>query len=149
MTDWLIIAFEAEHADDVTTLWRESMQAAIGIPPVHDFESQRFFLTHILPEKFEVFVVLKKYTGDVLAFLACNESEISQLYVHQEHQGYGIGHALVEHAKQQSCGTLKLYTFDVNKNARRFYEREGFTGSVGNTENEEGLLDWEYVWTNF
>lgn len=147
MIDCKIIPVTEKHADEVTALWRESMQAAIGIPPVHSFESQRYFLMNILPEDFSVLVAIDKQGSEVCAFLACNETEISQLYVHQKHQGKGIGHALVEYAKQQSNGSLTLHTFDVNTNARAFYEREGFTGTIGNTDNEEGLLDWVYTWT--
>ena len=42
---------------------------------------------------------------------------------------------LLNLAKQQSEGRLLLYTFEVNKNAQKFYERNGFkiVGGEGNS----------------
>ncbi|WP_367317501.1 hypothetical protein ABF162_20595 [Vibrio coralliilyticus] len=38
-----VTTFKPGHTHDVVSLWRDSMQEAIGIPPVHTFESQAFF----------------------------------------------------------------------------------------------------------
>ncbi|MEJ2765373.1 hypothetical protein VV869_15575 [Photobacterium sp. MCCC 1A19761] len=41
--------FEPSETEVITALWRESMKQAIGIPPVHSFDSQAYFLREILP----------------------------------------------------------------------------------------------------
>lgn len=62
----------------------------------------------------------------VVGMIAYNEREINQLYIHIDYQGIGIGQTLIDKVKVQSSGKLKLYTFEINKNAQRFYEKHGF-----------------------
>lgn len=136
----------SEHIKDVTLLWRESMTEALGIPPVHSFESQAYFLEHILPDLYQVFVVVSADNLRPVAFMASSESEVSQLYVASDSQGQRIGSYLLNQAKQQSAGTLTLRTFEVNQKAQRFYRAHGFSFYTGDSENEEGLPDLECRW---
>lgn len=141
-----VTTFKPGHTHDVVSLWRDSMQEAIGIPPVHTFESQAFFLNHILPETHEIYVALSNETRLPVAFVAINDSEINQLYVHRKFQSMGIGSQLLAMAKQQSSGRLSLRTFENNIRAQQFYERHGFVAIGGDAENEEGLPDILYEW---
>lgn len=144
--DFEMIAFEPSHTQDVVGLWRDSMQAAIGIPPIHTFESQAFFLNHILPETHRIHVVIDEQSRRTVAFIALNEEEINQLYVHRDFQSKGIGSQLIASAKGQSNGCLRLRTFENNLRAQQFYERHGFVAIGGDTDNEEGLPDILYQW---
>ncbi|WP_019276274.1 GNAT family N-acetyltransferase [Vibrio coralliilyticus] len=141
-----VTTFKPGHTHDVVSLWRDSMQEAIGIPPVHTFESQAFFLNHILPETHSIYVALSNETRLPVAFVAINDSEINQLYVHRKFQSMGIGSQLLAMAKQQSSGRLSLRTFENNIRAQQFYERHGFVAIGGDAENEEGLPDILYEW---
>lgn len=141
-----VTTFKPNHTHDVVSLWRDSMQEAIGIPPVHTFESQAFFLNHILPESHKIYVALSNETRLPVAFVAINDSEINQLYVHRKFQSMGIGSQLLAMAKQQSSGRLSLRTFENNIRAQQFYERHGFVAICGDAENEEGLPDILYEW---
>lgn len=141
-----VTTFKPGHTHDVVSLWRDSMQEAIGIPPVHTFESQAFFLNHILPETHKIYVALSNETRLPVAFVAINDSEINQLYVHRKFQSMGIGSQLLAMAKQQSSGRLSLRTFENNIRAQQFYERHGFVAIGGDAENEEGLSDILYEW---
>lgn len=78
--------------------------------------------------------------------IAYNDSEISQLYIHINYQGLGIGQTLLDRAKAQSSGKLTLYTFEVNEKAQRFYEKHGFKVIGRGHENEENLPDILYEW---
>jgi ribosomal protein S18 acetylase RimI-like enzyme len=78
--------------------------------------------------------------------IAYNEKEISQLYIHIDYQGMGIGQYLLESAKEHAIGKLTLYTFEVNKKAQRFYEMHGFKIIGRGYENEENLPDILYEW---
>lgn len=51
-------------------------------------------------------------------------------------------------AKRQRPSALRLWTFEANVRARRFYERHGFvaTGSTAG-DNEEGAPDVLYEWS--
>ncbi|MGX1927296.1 GNAT family N-acetyltransferase [Vibrio sp. NH-7] len=136
----------SEHIKEVTSLWRESMMEALGIQPVHSFESQAYFLEHILPSSYQVLVVVRIDNSDPVAFMASSETEISQLYVSPKFQGKGIGSYLLSQAKEQSNGSLTLRTFEVNEKAQRFYRAHGFVVRPGNSENKEGLPDLECQW---
>ena len=144
-----IVPLSPEHIDPITSLWREAMSDALGIKPVHSFESQAYFLEHILPDSYAVTVAVSKVKAKPVAFMASSETEVSQLYVSQEFQGQGIGSHLLSLAKAQSNGVLTLSTFEVNKKAQRFYSAHGFTFSAGNSDNEEGLPDLKGVWKRF
>lgn len=136
----------SEHINEVTSLWRESMMDVLGIQPVHPFESQAYFLEHILPSSYQVSVIVRIDSSHPVAFMACSETEISQLYVAPKFQGKGIGSYLLSQAKEQSNGSLTLRTFEVNEKAQRFYRAHGFVVLPGNSENEEGLPDLECRW---
>jgi GNAT superfamily N-acetyltransferase len=73
---------------------------------------------------------------------------IDQLYLAPGHTGRGIGGQLLEHAiaaltRKQP---IRLYTFQANAGARRFYERAGFKAvALGDgSGNEEGCPDVLY-----
>lgn len=72
---------------------------------------------------------------------------IEQLYVEPVSTGSGIGGALLEHAMRLRPAGLKLWTFQSNLGARRFYEVHGFFATVSTTgENEEQAPDVCYEW---
>ncbi|MGM0852502.1 MAG: GNAT family N-acetyltransferase [Bacillota bacterium] len=125
-------------------MWRESKERAIGQKEKHSFESHLYFLTSILPEQFHIDLAL---IGErVVGMAAYNETEIGQLYIHTEYQGLGIGQILLDKAKAQSSDRLTLYTFEINKNAQLFYEKNGFEIIGRGQENEENLPDIQYEW---
>jgi ribosomal protein S18 acetylase RimI-like enzyme len=80
----------------------------------------------VLSRSHFVVVALEVKSGKVVGFIAFTAEKISQLYVHVDHQNRGIGSLLLNIAKENSHGHLRLFTFERNKNAQRFYE---FTGS--------------------
>ena len=74
--------------------------------------------------------------------------EIDQLYLHPNAVGFGIGSRLITHAKRILGSPIRLYTFQQNTGARRFYERHGFVAiqlTDGST-NEERCPDVLYEW---
>lgn len=86
--------------------------------------------------------------GRVVAMMVLDEAGIGQLYVDPQWHSRGIGSRLVELAKQRRPDGLELYTFQVNKRARRFYEWHGFTVvTLGDgSGNEERQPDVLYRW---
>jgi GNAT superfamily N-acetyltransferase len=117
---------------------------AIGQKEVHSFESHVYFLNYILHKEYRVDIAL--WNERVVGIIAYNESEINQLYIHNDHQGKGIGKSLLKKAKEQSSGRLTLYTFEINKKAQRFYEMNDFKIIGRGHENEENLPDILYEW---
>ncbi|XXM74480.1 GNAT family N-acetyltransferase [Lysinibacillus sphaericus] len=139
-----IIPYLHEYGEQTVRMWRDSKYDAIGQKELHHFDNHVYYLNHILPEKYKVELVIAD--GLVAGMMAYNESEINQLYIHTGYQGAGIGKALLDRAKEKSSGRLTLYTFEINKKAQRFYERNGFRVIGRGCENEENLPDLLYEW---
>jgi GNAT superfamily N-acetyltransferase len=79
--------------------------------------------------------------------MVLNHEEIDQLYVAPDSTGRGIGGAMLERAQSLYPNRLKLWTFQSNLGARRFYEAHGFVAIASTTgENEEQAPDLCYEW---
>lgn len=139
-----ITQYNSKYAEQTVDMWRDSKEQAIGQKEIHSFENHVYFLNHILPEQFQKDVAL--IDEKVVGVIAYNEREISQLYIHVDYQGIGIGEKLLDKVKAQSSGRLTLYTFEVNEKAQRFYEKHGFKVIDRGHENEESLPDILYEW---
>lgn len=77
------------------------------------------------------------------------EAWIDQLYVKPGFTGGGIGSRLLALAHRSLSPPFRLYTFQANAGARRFYERHGYEPvefSDGST-NEEKCPDVLYEWS--
>ncbi|KMJ57559.1 GNAT family acetyltransferase [Bacillus sp. LL01] len=140
----IVIPYEPKYAEQTIIMWRDSKFGAIGKKEVHSFESHVNFLNQILPKEFtvELAIVAEKVVG----MIAYNRLQISQLYIHSEYQNAGIGKKLLHKAKEQADGSLTLYTFEINKIAQRFYEKNGFVIIGRGSDNEEKLPDIQYEW---
>ena len=89
--------------------------------------------------------------GDVMVgFLAVRERDgitwLPHLYLLPSHVGRGIGSRLLAHALAVARRPVRLYTFQQNEGARRFYERHGFVPIAfgDGSGNEEGCPDVLY-----
>ena len=51
---------------------------------------------------------------------------ITQLYMHPDAVGHGVGTLMIKKAKSILGSPIQLYTFQENDGAIRFYERHGF-----------------------
>lgn len=74
---------------------------------------------------------------------------IDQLYVAPAFTGRGIGSLLLAQAKAELGPPLRLYTFQANMGARRFYKRHEFepVEFSDGQNNEEKCPDVLYQWT--
>lgn len=86
----------------------------------------------------------------VIAMMAISEDGeggwIDHLYVAPEHVGGGVGSMLVKRALESLRAPVRLYTFQSNERARRFYEARGFqVAALGDgSGNELGVPDVLY-----
>jgi len=131
----------------LAALWLRSRRASIpSIPPtVHtDEEVHQWFEEAVLPTC-EVWVA--DSSGAAIALMVLNQEWIDQLYVDPPVTRRGVGGALVEHAKRLRPTGLKLWTFQSNLDARRFYEAHGFVATATTEDNnEEHAPDVCYEW---
>ncbi len=73
---------------------------------------------------------------------------IGQLYLDPIARGLGIGATLINRAKETLRSPIRLYTFQQNEGARRFYRRHGFQEILltDGLENEEKTPDVLMEW---
>ena len=135
------------EAGELAALWLRSRAAAApSIPPtVHgDEEVHRWFEDVLIPSC-EVWIVDRQ--GEAIALMVLNGDWIDQLYVDPASTGRGIGGTLLEHAMSRRPTGLRLWTFEANRGARRFYESHGFVATVSTVgDNEERTPDVCYEW---
>ena len=114
--------------------------------PVHDDEDvRRWFREHVFA-RCEVW--LAEQDGRVVGLLVLESDWVDQLYVEPTETGRGIGSELLGVAKRERPAGLRLWTFEANDGARRFYERHGFvaTERTDGSGNEERAPDVLYAW---
>jgi ribosomal protein S18 acetylase RimI-like enzyme len=90
--------------------------------------------------------------GSPIGFLAVSRGEfygwIDHLYLDPSTVGLGIGSSLLTEAKTQLTGPIRLYTFQANEGARRFYRRHGFReielsdGASNEEKTPDVLMEW-------
>jgi len=87
-------------------------------------------------------------SGSVLGMLVLEGDWIDQLYVDPDLTGAGIGFELIAVAKRERPDGLRLWTFESNRGAQRFYLRHGFheVERTDGSRNEERSPDILYVW---
>jgi len=146
--EFVIRGYRPADFEAVTILWRISREKSLPefqMMKGHFFyEDQNYFQHHILKEN-EIWVV--EVDDRPVAFLAMNKDFIDQLYVHPDYWRRGIGHTLLEFARERSPEHLWLYTHQVNVNARAFYEKNGFVAEkFGMSPPPESEPDVEYHW---
>jgi GNAT superfamily N-acetyltransferase len=138
-----------EDTSTVVAIHRAAFRAALPhIPELHTpAEDLDFFARMLARHEAATWLVVSSIAGEPMGFITFCPGAVEHLYVHPVHQGQGLGSALLRLAMRENTG-LKLWTFQRNTNARRFYEKHGFiadrmTDGMGNEEREP---DMRYVW---
>jgi GNAT superfamily N-acetyltransferase len=133
-------------AQAIAIVHRTSMRVSLAfLPELHTAQDDlRFFSERFLPAN-EVWVA--EAQGQVVGYVGFDTDWINHLYVLPEFQGQEIGPQLL--AKALSDGrSRRLWTFQQNTRARRFYEARGFvlidlTDGAGNEEKTpDALYEW-------
>lgn len=139
-------------ADAVADVYLTSRQRFLPYAPLtHSDESVRqWTAVHLIPDTDVTVAVLE---GKVVGLMALSRDDaagwIDQLYLHPRAVGQGIGSQLLKQAKAKLGSPIRLYTFQANEGARRFYERHGFEAiEFGDgSQNEERCPDVLYEWS--
>jgi ribosomal protein S18 acetylase RimI-like enzyme len=137
-------SFGPDDARELVRMWRESFEYGVGIVDPHPLEDQeRYLMSEVVPCNAVRVALLD---GRLVGFVAATPASVSQLYVRCGFHHRGIGSALLQWAKDQSNGSLWLYTFARNRGACAFYERHGFRVAARGYEPHWGLEDVRYEW---
>jgi ribosomal protein S18 acetylase RimI-like enzyme len=142
-----IRAATPEDADAIAEVFIASFATLSFLPRLHtNAETIDFIANKVLREQ-EVLVA--EQNGGIVGFVAMAHGNfLEHLYVHPDSQGRGVGRVLLMRAKQRMPDGFRLWLFQQNTQARRFYERHGlraieFTEGAG---NEEQMPDALYEW---
>ena len=129
----------------IATLFRRSFGTLTFLPTLHTPEEDRAYFGGIVADR-EVWVW--EEDGSILGFAALENDELTHIYVEPGAHGRGIGGALIERAKERRPDGFRLWVFQQNANARRFYERRGFVlvRETDGSDNEERTPDALYAW---
>lgn len=86
--------------------------------------------------------------GVVVGYARFPGAWLDDLYVLPDHQGQGIGGALLEVVKAQRPDGFCLWVFEANEPARAFYERRGLVAleHTDGSANEEHAPDVRMAW---
>lgn len=140
-----IEGFDSAMASELVAMWRRSFEFGVGIVDPHPIAEQvDFLLERLAPANT---MRIATIDGRIAGFSASTPESVAALYVDVDHLGRGIGSGLLRLAKEDSRGSLWLYTFARNERARRFYERRGFVAVAQGFEPTWQLEDVRYEWT--
>ncbi|WP_160009138.1 GNAT family N-acetyltransferase [Rhizobium sp. 18055] len=140
------IPLQAQHMLEAAKLRRIALWHRLpGLRDVHSLHEDRdYWVTHLL----RTCTILGAMVEDrLVGVIAYRQGWIEQLYVLPDFQCHGIG-SLFIYRVQEAMDETRLWTFQRNAPARRFYERHGFaadkeTDGSGNEEREPDIL---YHW---
>ncbi len=135
----------ADDALDVAEMFLDSFHATYDFPLAHTDDEVRAWVRDRLVPTMETWVAVDEER--VVGMMVVAPGHLEQLYVAPDQLGRGVGRQLLELAKERSPGGLRLWTFQVNDRARRFYERNGFVAhELTDGDNQEGQPDVRYEW---
>jgi GNAT superfamily N-acetyltransferase len=134
-------------AEAVADLYLRARRAAYPTIPMtaHTDEEVRRWIARRIPRT-EVWVA-ESEDGALVGLLVLDDDWVDQLYVEPTLLGRAIGAELIGVAKRERPDGLRLWTFESNRGAQRFYERHGFRATQRTPgDNEENAPDILYVW---
>ncbi|MDX2381091.1 MAG: GNAT family N-acetyltransferase [Acidimicrobiia bacterium] len=115
--------YDAPDVEELIDAWYEASLVAHSFLPAEFFVAERDLLrTEWLPVA-ETYVF--EQDGRVVGFIALVGDEVGGIFVRPDHQGEGIGSALMDHAVALR-ETLELDVFEENAIGRRFYDGYGY-----------------------
>ena len=138
----------AAETDTVSALFIEARRAALPKLKVlrSDEQTHEWMRDVVFPRRS---IRIAELEGNIVGFAARDGAWLEHLYVKVGFTGRGIGsellNVMINEAKPVTP-VLRLYAFQCNAGARRFYERHGFVAVAfgDGSGNEEGEPDVRY-----
>ena len=133
-----------EDAAEISQILEDWAASNREIPLVHNAEERadygRWLLEHTR-------VTMIHNSSGVVGFLALEKHTIQALYIKKDFQGFGFGQAAIKFAQKQ-FKELRLWVFQSNIGAQKFYQRLGFqiVEKSDGEDNDYRLPDIFYCW---
>jgi len=133
-----------EDAAEISQILEDWAASNCEIPLVHNVEERADYGCWLLEH---TSVTMIHNSSGVVGFLALEKHIIQGLYIKKDFQGLGFGQAAIKFAQKQ-FEELRLWVFQSNIGAQKFYEGLGF--QIGEKsdgeENDYRLPDVFYCW---
>ena len=141
-------------AEQVASVLLASRKAFLAFAPLAhaDDDVRAWVANFLIPGGGVSVAVARGSSEEVVGMMAVSQQNgiawIDQLYLHPSVVGHGIGTRFIDLAKESLGSPIRLYTFQENGGARRFYERHGFRAIAfsDGSDNEEHCPDVLYEW---
>jgi len=133
-----------KDAAEISQILEDWAASNSEIPLVHNVEERadygRWLLEHTS-------VTMIHNSIGVVGFLALEKHIIQALYIKKDFQGFGFGQAAIKFAQKQ-FEELRLWVFQSNIGAQKFYQRLGFqiVEKSDGEDNDYRLPDIFYCW---
>jgi ribosomal protein S18 acetylase RimI-like enzyme len=136
----------ADDAGAIAEVFIASRAGMTYLPAPPSDDAFRDFIAGEIMRRDEVWV--SEQEGRVVGFLTLESDLLDHLYVRPDDQGGGIGSELLDLAKSRRPQGFRLWVFQRNEGARRFYERHGLelTRLTEGRDNMEREPDALYAW---
>ena len=142
-------------AEQVASVLLASRKAFLAFAPLAhaDDDVRAWVASFLIPGGGVSVAVARGSSEEVVGMMAVSQQNgiawIDQLYLHPSVVGHEIGTRFIDLAKESLGSPIRLYTFQENAGARRFYERHGFRAIAfsDGSDNEEHCPDVLYEWT--
>ncbi|MGZ4108815.1 MAG: N-acetyltransferase family protein [Actinomycetota bacterium] len=137
-----------EDAGEIAEVFIASFGSLTFVPRLHTDDEHRAFIANVVLRQQDVMVAEDE--AGIAGFVAMAHGDlVEHLYVRPERQRRGVGTALLDEAKARMPDGFRLWVFQRNEPARRFYEANGLavvelTDGSGNDEKTPDAL---YGWT--
>ena len=139
----MIRTYQPADLDRLMQLWLQGNLQAHPFVPASYWEENAADVRRQLPQA-QLF--LYEDAQGVQGFLGLVDGYIAGIFVDAAARSKGIGHALIERAKQAEQ-KLTLQVYLQNERACRFYRREGFVEAERGTDPATGQMELQLIWT--
>jgi ribosomal protein S18 acetylase RimI-like enzyme len=133
-------------AEAVANIFLAAKAEMTYLPDLHTDAETRRWVREVVLRELEVWIA--EDWARVVGFAALGDDLLEHLYVDPKAQNRGVGATLLTVAKERRPRSLRLWVFQKNVGARRFYERHGFmlVRLTDGRDNEEREPDALYEW---
>jgi ribosomal protein S18 acetylase RimI-like enzyme len=133
-----------EDAREISQILEDWAASNREIPLVHNVEERADYGCWLLKH---TSVTMIHNSSGVVGFLALEKHIIQGLYIKKDFQGFGFGQAAIKFAQKQ-FKELRLWVFQSNIGAQKFYQRLGFqiVEKSDGEDNDYRLPDIFYCW---
>ena len=133
-----------KDAAEISQILEDWAASNCEIPLVHNVEERADYGRWLLER---TSVTMIHNSSGVVGFLALEKHIIQALYIKKDFQGFGFGQAAIKFAQKQ-FKELRLWVFQSNIGAQKFYQRLGFqiVEKSDGEDNDYRLPDIFYCW---